>query len=54
MTSGAFLLGPGIAGLLFIVGSPIIAIYMNALSFFISVIILFFLPNLETTTNEIS
>jgi predicted MFS family arabinose efflux permease len=49
MTSGAFLLGPGIAGLLFIVGSPIIAIYMNALSFLISAIILFFLPNLETT-----
>jgi predicted MFS family arabinose efflux permease len=49
MTSGAFLLGPGIAGLLFIVGSPIIAIYMNALSFLISALILFFLPNLETT-----
>jgi MFS family permease len=48
MTSGAFLLGPGIAGLLFIVGSPVIAIYINALSFLISAIILFFLPNLDT------
>jgi len=52
MTSGAFLLGPGIAGLLFIVGSPIIAIYLNALSFFISAVILFFLPNLDTTQTQ--
>jgi MFS family permease len=52
MTSGAFLLGPSIAGLLFIVGSPIIAIYLNALSFFISAVILFFLPNLDTTQTQ--
>jgi MFS family permease len=52
MTSGAFLIGPGIAGLLFIVGSPIIAVYMNALSFLISAIILFFLPNLDTIQTQ--
>ncbi|WP_025025855.1 MFS transporter [Caldalkalibacillus mannanilyticus] len=45
--SGAFLLGPAVAGLLFIVGTPIIAIYINAIALFLSGLITFLMPNLE-------
>ncbi len=34
--SGGFILGPAIAGMLFVIGTPTLAIYFNALSFFIS------------------
>ncbi|NBI28122.1 MFS transporter [Chengkuizengella marina] len=45
--SGAFLIGPTIAGLLFFIGTPILAIYFNAISFLISGLIMFFMPKLE-------
>ncbi|MDQ0350581.1 MFS family permease [Alkalibacillus filiformis] len=47
VTSGAFLIGPAIAGVLFFVGSPYIAIYINSIALLISAIITSFMPNLE-------
>ena len=47
LTSGAFLIGPAIAGLLFMVGTPMFAIYINAISFIISGIATICLPNLD-------
>ncbi|WP_044642306.1 MFS transporter [Risungbinella massiliensis] len=54
--SGAFLIGPAIAGILFLTGSPILAIYVNAISLFVSGIITLFMPDLEkqTLTNHTS
>lgn len=45
--SGAFLTGPAIAGLLFLVGTPILAIYINAAAMAISGLVTLLLPNLE-------
>ncbi|WLR47258.1 MFS transporter [Halobacillus litoralis] len=45
--SGGFLIGPAIAGVLFIVGTTELAIYFNACTFFISGIISLLLPRLE-------
>lgn len=45
--SGAFLIGPAIAGLLFLVGTPILAIYINAAAMAISGLVTLLLPNLE-------
>lgn len=45
--SGGFLIGPAIAGLLFIIGTPIFAIYMNAIALFLSGLITMLMPNLE-------
>ncbi|SDO49378.1 MFS transporter [Alkalicoccus daliensis] len=45
--SGAFLLGPALAGLLFMVGSPEFAITFNACAFFFSGMITLFMPDLE-------
>jgi MFS family permease len=47
INSCGFILGPSIAGLLFIVGSPYLAIQLNSIALFISAIIIFLLPNLE-------
>ncbi|SFC52929.1 Major Facilitator Superfamily protein [Bacillus sp. OV322] len=57
VTSGAFLLGPAVAGLLFLIGTPIVAIYINAVSLFISGIITLVMPDIEkqtivTSTND--
>lgn len=46
-TSGAFIVGPAIAGILFMLGSVDIAILLNSFSFLISAILLLFLPNLQ-------
>lgn len=46
-TSGAFIIGPAIAGVLFLIGSVDFAIWMNAASFFISALILVWLPNVD-------
>ncbi|QTD40428.1 MFS transporter [Sporosarcina sp. Te-1] len=46
-TSGAFIIGPAIAGALVIVGSVDIAIWINAASFFVSALILGWLPNVD-------
>ncbi|WP_144510700.1 MFS transporter [Bacillus sp. FJAT-22090] len=45
--SGAFLIGPAIAGILFLIGSPELAIYLNAIALLFSGIITLFMPNLE-------
>ncbi|WP_418303829.1 MFS transporter [Paenibacillus crassostreae] len=45
--SGAFLLGPAVAGILFLVGSPIFAIYINAIALLISGIITWLMPDLD-------
>lgn len=45
--SGAFLLGPAIAGLLFIIGTPIVSIYLNAAALVISALLMLKLPAIE-------
>ncbi|SFG38671.1 Major Facilitator Superfamily protein [Halobacillus alkaliphilus] len=45
--SGGFLIGPAIAGLLFILGTPYMAIYVNALTFLGSGFITLLLPQLQ-------
>ncbi|MEK4405810.1 MFS transporter [Sporosarcina sp. FSL K6-6792] len=55
--SGGFLIGPAIAGLLFIIGTPIFAIYMNAIALLLSGLVTMMMPNLEkhiqfNSTNE--
>ena len=47
INSSGFILGPSIAGGLFILGSPYLAIQLNSLALCISAIIIFLLPNLE-------
>ena len=48
--SCGFILGPTIAGLLFLVGSPTFAIYLNAGALGLSALILFSLPDIEKQT----
>ncbi|MBN9654215.1 MFS transporter [Halobacillus sp. GSS1] len=48
--SGGFLIGPAMAGVLFIIGTPELAIYFNAWTFFLSGIITLWLPRLEKET----
>jgi MFS family permease len=50
VTSGAFLIGPAVAGLLFLIGTPISAIYINAVALFISGIITLVMPDIEKQT----
>ncbi|UTE78256.1 MFS transporter [Rossellomorea sp. KS-H15a] len=45
--SGAFLIGPGVAGILFLMGTPDFALYMNALALLLSGVITLFLPKLK-------
>lgn len=45
--SGAFLIGPAVAGTLLITGTPEFAIYMNAIAFLLSGLITLLLPNLD-------
>ncbi|MCH1626874.1 MFS transporter [Ferdinandcohnia quinoae] len=52
VTSGAFIVGPAVAGLLFMIGSVESAIYINAVSFVVSAIIIFFLPNIDVKQNK--
>lgn len=58
--SGAFLIGPAIAGVLLIASTPEFAIYMNAIAFLLSGFITLLLPNLDkkedldTTSNTLS
>lgn len=47
INSSGFILGPSIAGVLFIIGSPYLAIQLNSLALFMSAIIIFLLPRLE-------
>ncbi|MDV2686821.1 MFS transporter [Alkalihalophilus lindianensis] len=48
--SGAFLLGPALAGVLFIMGTPLLAIIMNAIALFLSGLITFFMPNVDKSS----
>ncbi|MGP4068468.1 MFS transporter [Halobacillus sp. B29] len=48
--SGGFLIGPAIAGLLFMLGTPYMAIYVNALTFLGSGFITLLLPQLDDLT----
>ncbi|WP_085509187.1 MFS transporter [Thalassobacillus devorans] len=48
--SGGFLIGPAIAGLLFMLGTPYMAIYINALTFLGSGLITLLLPQLDDST----
>lgn len=48
LDSGAFLTGPAIAGLLFTLGSPNMAIYVNAIALFLSACITIRMPNVDT------
>ncbi|PEF05471.1 MFS transporter [Bacillus thuringiensis] len=58
--SGAFLIGPAIAGVLLIASTPEFAIYMNVIAFLLSGLITLLLPNLDkkeasdTTSNTLS
>lgn len=47
LDSGAFLTGPAITGFLFTVGTPYMAIYLNAIALFLSACITFKMPNIE-------
>jgi MFS family permease len=50
VTSGAFFIGPSVAGLLFFIGTPILAIYTNAIALFISGMITLLMPDIEKQT----
>jgi len=52
VSSGAFITGPAIAGVLLIVGNLEIAIYSNAISFVISAILIAFLPSIDSSQND--
>lgn len=47
LDSGAFILGPAITGVLFMIGTPIYAIFINAIAFNFSAIVTIFMPNVE-------
>ena len=47
INSSGFILGPSIAGFLFLIGSPYLAIQLNSLALCMSAIIIFLLPKLE-------
>lgn len=47
LDSGAFITGPAIAGLLFTIGTPNMAIYLNAIALFLSACITLGMPNVE-------
>ncbi|MDW0114095.1 MFS transporter [Sporosarcina saromensis] len=47
LDSGAFLTGPAIAGMLFTIGTPNLAIYCNALALLMSAIITFAMPTVD-------
>lgn len=47
INSSGFILGPTIAGFLFIIGSPYLAIQLNSLALCMSAMIIFLLPNLD-------
>ena len=45
--SGAFVIGPAIAGMIFMIGTPNLAIYINAIALFLSALIKLFMPDIE-------
>ncbi|WP_440897081.1 MFS transporter [Amphibacillus sp. Q70] len=53
INSCGFILGPSIAGSLFMMGSPYLAIQLNAVALFISAVIILLLPNLELRNEKV-
>lgn len=53
INSCGFILGPSIAGFLFIIGSPYLAIQMNSIALFLSAIVILLLPNVEIRKEDI-
>uniref|UniRef100_UPI00406C2925 MFS transporter n=1 Tax=Sporosarcina sp. FSL K6-3508 TaxID=2921557 RepID=UPI00406C2925 len=53
INSSGFILGPSIAGFLFIIGSPYLAIQLNSLALCMSAIVIFLLPNLELSEETV-
>ncbi|MBN6205305.1 MFS transporter [Ralstonia pickettii] len=53
INSCGFILGPSIAGVLFMFGSPYLAIQLNAVALFLSALIIFLLPNLELQNEKV-
>ncbi|MCA1029700.1 MFS transporter [Bacillus timonensis] len=47
MNSGAALVGPSVSGLLIMYFSIYVSIYINAISFFLCALVIFFLPNVD-------
>ncbi|MEH6938995.1 MFS transporter, partial [Bacillus sp. JJ664] len=45
--SGAFVLGPSVAGILFMIGTPAFAILINGMTLILSGVLTMFLPNIE-------
>lgn len=54
INSCGFILGPSIAGVLFMFGSPYLAIQLNAVALFLSALIIFLLPNLELRNEKVT
>ncbi|WP_066397006.1 MFS transporter [Neobacillus mesonae] len=52
ITSGAFLIGPAIAGVLLLIASAKVAIWINAVSFLVSAYMLFLLPETEVQRSQ--
>ncbi|SDC67140.1 MFS transporter [Shouchella lonarensis] len=52
INSCGYLVGPSLAGLLFIIGSLSLAIQLNAIAIFISAFILLFLPNVDRSQQK--
>ncbi|MFC0522823.1 MFS transporter [Pontibacillus salicampi] len=50
LDSGAFLTGPAIAGMMFMIGTPNMTIYINAIALFLSASITIGMPNVESST----
>ncbi|WP_110113104.1 MFS transporter [Bacillus sp. CGMCC 1.16541] len=50
INSSGFLMGPAIAGVLFLIGTPLLAIFVNAIALFLSGVITLFMPNVEEST----
>lgn len=53
INSSGFILGPSIAGFLFMIGTPDMAIFMNAGALCISAVVLLMLPDLELKKDDI-
>ncbi len=51
--SSGFILGPSIAGVLFIVSSPNMAIFVNAIALLLSAFVIMLLPNLDSKDEEV-
>ncbi len=51
--SSGFIIGPSIAGLLFVISTPSMAIFINAIALILSAFIIMLLPNLDLNADEV-